>query len=187
MGGHSLNEKPPTLNTSPHFFLFFLYVSVISSEFGVPAFPNRRTIEYWLEDGHTSEAEKQKLRYSQSKSMQQHNKAGSHERRFAVLMSENFRHTSDFDEHIYNTQLLQYVTIRLLPVRAVHKPPRIHRSEALGYAYRVWRREWRGEGREYVRDVFHFDYIDMLNLVVQLLLSFRLRAPSFGSSMTVGQ
>ena len=78
-----------------------------SSEFGIPAFPSRHTIEYWLEDGQTSEDEKQRLRYAQSKSMQQHNKAGSHERRFAVLMSENFRYTSDLDEHIYNTQLLQ--------------------------------------------------------------------------------
>ncbi|KAF8309073.1 glycoside hydrolase [Clavulina sp. PMI_390] len=99
------------------------------SEFGIPSFPDRRTIEYWLEDGQTSDEEKQKLRYAQSKSMQQHNKAGSHERRFAILMSENFRFTADLDEHIYNTQLLQ--------------------SEALGFAYRSWRREWRGPGREY--------------------------------------
>jgi beta-mannosidase len=30
--------------------------------------------------------------------MQQHNKAGSHERRFAVLMNENFRITEDFEK-----------------------------------------------------------------------------------------
>lgn len=26
-------------------------------------------------------------------------------------------------------------------------------SEAVSYAYRVWRREWRGKGKEYVRVV----------------------------------
>ena len=51
--------------------------------------PDMRTIEYWL-DGDDKE------RYAQSKLMAQHNKAGSHERRFAVLMNEMFRLTGDF-------------------------------------------------------------------------------------------
>ena len=62
----------------------------------MPAMPNRRTIEYWLDDKVATEEEKQKMRFSQSKSMQQHNKAGSHERRFAIGINENFKVTSEF-------------------------------------------------------------------------------------------
>ena len=61
------------------------------SEFGLPCLPDRRTVDYWL-DQDDSQA------YPQSKSMQQHNKAGSYERRFAGLMNENFRLTGDLDE-----------------------------------------------------------------------------------------
>ncbi|TDL19227.1 glycoside hydrolase [Rickenella mellea] len=92
------------------------------SEFGMPSMPDLRTIDYWL-DGDT------KQRFSQSKLMAQHNKAGSHERRFAVVMNENFRLTEDFEKHAYYTQVLQ--------------------SEAMGHAYRSWRREWKGDGKRF--------------------------------------
>ncbi|KAI9068740.1 glycoside hydrolase family 2 protein [Trametes sanguinea] len=92
------------------------------SEFGVPSFPDVRTVDYWLA-GDTKE------RWAQSKLMSQHNRAGNHERRFAIVMNENFRLTGDLETHIYNTQIMQ--------------------SEAVGLAYRSWRREWRGKGREY--------------------------------------
>lgn len=52
--------------------------------------PDIRTVDYWL-DGNTKD------RWAQSPSMQQHNKAGSHERRFAIVMNENFRLTSDLE------------------------------------------------------------------------------------------
>jgi beta-mannosidase len=61
------------------------------SEFGLPSFPDRRTVDLWL-DGDASQA------YPQSKLMQQHNKAGSYERRFATVMNENFRLTGDLTE-----------------------------------------------------------------------------------------
>lgn len=96
------------------------------SEFGIPAFPDIRTVDYWL-GGDTTQ------RYSQSKTNAQHDKAGAHERRFAVLMNENFRITSDFESHVYLTQLLQ--------------------SEGIGQAYRVWRRQWKGEGKQYTAGV----------------------------------
>ncbi|KAJ2991075.1 hypothetical protein NUW54_g8292 [Trametes sanguinea] len=92
------------------------------SEFGVPSFPDVRTVDYWLA-GDTNE------RWAQSKLMSQHNRAGNHERRFAIVMNENFRLTGDLETHIYNTQIMQ--------------------SEAVGLAYRSWRREWRGKSREY--------------------------------------
>lgn len=56
--------------------------------------PDIRTVDYWL-DGNLKD------RYAQSKSMMQHNKAGGHERRFAVLMNENFRITSDLERCVF--------------------------------------------------------------------------------------
>ncbi|EIW81506.1 glycoside hydrolase family 2 protein [Coniophora puteana RWD-64-598 SS2] len=95
------------------------------SEFGVPSFPCMRTIEYWLDSADVPKSQ----RYAQSKAMAQHCKAGSYERRFAVLMNELLRLTGDLETHVYNTQLLQ--------------------SEAMGFAYREWRRAWRGPGKQY--------------------------------------
>ncbi|KIJ38893.1 glycoside hydrolase family 2 protein [Sphaerobolus stellatus SS14] len=93
------------------------------SEFGLPAFPAMSTINHWMQGA------PEKQWYAQSKMMLQHNKAGQHERRFAVLMNDNFRVTGDFESHVYLTQLMQ--------------------SEGVGFAYRSWRREWRGKGKEY--------------------------------------
>ncbi|GJJ14878.1 hypothetical protein Clacol_009147 [Clathrus columnatus] len=93
------------------------------SEFGIPSFPDWKTIKYWMADADENQW------YSQSKLMVQHDKAGSHERRFAILMNENFRITSDFEKYVYLTWLMQ--------------------SEGVGHAYRSWRREWRGEGKEF--------------------------------------
>ncbi|KAI5121343.1 hypothetical protein M0805_000651 [Coniferiporia weirii] len=93
------------------------------SEFGMPAMPDMRTVNFWLKDAPASE------RYAQSKIMAQHNKAGSHERRFAFNMGDNFKFTSDLETHVYNTQILQ--------------------SDALSHAYRSWRRDWRGPGKQF--------------------------------------
>ena len=60
------------------------------SEFGIPSFPDLRTVDYWL-------AGDTKDRWAQSKSMAQHDRAGGHERRFAILMNENFKLTGDFE------------------------------------------------------------------------------------------
>lgn len=50
-----------------------------------------RTVKYWLGDSD------EKQHYAQSKLMAQHNKAGSHERRFAICMNDNFRLTADLE------------------------------------------------------------------------------------------
>ncbi|KAG8767471.1 hypothetical protein FRC12_006222 [Ceratobasidium sp. 428] len=97
------------------------------SEFGIPCLPNIRTIDYWLKDTDPSQ------RRVQSKAMQQHNKAGAHERRLAICMNENFHITSDLETYVYLTQLMQ--------------------SEAVSSAYRTWRREWKGEGKQYCAGV----------------------------------
>jgi hypothetical protein len=50
------------------------------------------------------------------------------ERRLELYLMENFRHAFDMESYIYYTQAMQ--------------------AECLAAAYRLWRREWRGRGRE---------------------------------------
>jgi hypothetical protein len=60
-----------------------------TSEFGVPALPCVKTVDTCFPP---DEPEEQKLNHHlQSKALQQLNKAGSHEGRFAALMNENFK------------------------------------------------------------------------------------------------
>ncbi|PIL34860.1 hypothetical protein GSI_02647 [Ganoderma sinense ZZ0214-1] len=119
------------------------------SEFGIPSFPNIKTVDYWL-DGNTKD------RWAQSKAMAQHDRAGSHERRFAIVMNENFRLTSDLETHIYNSQLMQ--------------------SEAVSLAYRTWRREWRGKGKQYTAGVLVWQMNDCWPVVSWAIADFFLRA-----------
>lgn len=93
------------------------------SEFGMLAYPHRSTIDKCISDPTE--------RYPQSITMDSHCKATGFERRLALYVMENIKVESmDLDSWIYATQLMQ--------------------SECLAYAYRCWRREWRGEGKEYV-------------------------------------
>ncbi|KAM5541197.1 hypothetical protein V8D89_005126 [Ganoderma adspersum] len=117
------------------------------SEFGIPSFPDIKTVDYWL-DGNTKD------RWAQSKAMAQHDRAGSHERRFAIVMNENFRLTSDLETHIYNSQLMQ--------------------SEAVSLAYR--RREWRGKGKQYTAGVLVWQMNDCWPVVSWAIADFFLRA-----------
>ncbi|KAH0606595.1 uncharacterized protein H6S33_003429 [Morchella sextelata] len=93
------------------------------SEFGMEAFPDIRTIDAYLPEGSGE-------RYPQSSTIDFHNKADGHERRLALYLVENFRYTfSPLEQYVYATQLMQ--------------------SECLSTAYRLWRRDWKGPGREY--------------------------------------
>lgn len=95
------------------------------SEFGMEAFPNHRTIDSFLPRG-----SKDSERYPQSSTMDFHNKAAGHERRIATYLTENLQYTfKPFEQYIYATQLLQ--------------------AECLGAAYRLFRRQWKGPGKEY--------------------------------------
>ena len=95
------------------------------SEFGMEAYPNMRTVDKCLVGG-----EKDIDRYPQSSTIEFHNKAAGHERRLALYLAENIRYTLEpFEQYVYCTQLLQ--------------------AEALGTAYRLWKRQWQGPGREY--------------------------------------
>ncbi|KAI1789937.1 glycoside hydrolase [Ganoderma leucocontextum] len=119
------------------------------SEFGIPAFPDIKTVDYWL-DGSTKD------RWAQSKAMAQHDRAGSHERRFAIVMNENLRLTGDLETHIYNSQLMQ--------------------SEAISLAYRTWRREWRGKGKQYTAGVLVWQMNDCWPVISWAIADFFLRA-----------
>ncbi|EMD40849.1 glycoside hydrolase family 2 protein [Gelatoporia subvermispora B] len=92
------------------------------SEFGMEGYPNIRTVDYWLGD---DKAE----RYPQSRTMNNHNKADGFERRLELYLVENFKHSFDLESYVYYTQIMQ--------------------AETLASAYRLWRRNWKGPGREY--------------------------------------
>lgn len=95
------------------------------SEFGMEAFPSIHTIDSYLPLGSEDPD-----RYPQSSTVDFHNKAVGHERRLATYLTENFQFTfKPFEQYIYATQLLQ--------------------AEALGTAYRLFRRQWKGPGKEY--------------------------------------
>jgi len=92
------------------------------SEFGMQGYPDIRTVDYWL-GGDKAE------RYPQSRIMNNHNKADGFERRLELYLVENFKHAFDIESYVYYTQIMQ--------------------AETLASAYRLWRRNWKGKGKEY--------------------------------------
>ncbi|KAM3471234.1 hypothetical protein MY8738_009419 [Beauveria namnaoensis] len=95
------------------------------SEFGMEAFPSVKTIDAYLPQGKNDPD-----RYPQSSTIDFHNKAAGHERRLALYLVENMRYGPDpLEQYVYSTQLMQ--------------------AECLASAYRLWKREWKGPGREY--------------------------------------
>lgn len=95
------------------------------SEFGMEGFPNIKTIDSYLPDG-----KQDPDRYPQSSTVDFHNKADGHERRIALYLVENMQYQfKPFERFVYCTQLMQ--------------------AECLASAYRLWKRQWKGPGREY--------------------------------------
>ncbi|KAJ9150409.1 Beta-mannosidase B 2 [Pleurostoma richardsiae] len=95
------------------------------SEFGMEAFPSVKTIDAYLPKGKVDPD-----RYPQSSTIDFHNKADGHERRIALYLVENMRYAPDpLEQFVYCTQLMQ--------------------AECLASAYRLWKRQWKGPGREY--------------------------------------
>ncbi|KAI1138178.1 glycoside hydrolase family 2 protein [Hypoxylon sp. FL0543] len=95
------------------------------SEFGMEAFPSVKTIDAFLPLGKDDPD-----RYPQSSTVDFHNKADGHERRIALYLVENMRYAPDpLEQFVYCTQLMQ--------------------AECLASAYRLWKRQWKGPGREY--------------------------------------
>lgn len=88
------------------------------------ALPSIRTVDAWLPGGRAD-----RDRHAQSATVDWHNKAAGHARRITLYLADNFRYATEPLEHfVYCTQLMQ--------------------AECLGAAFRLWRREWRGPGRE---------------------------------------
>lgn len=95
------------------------------SEFGMEGFASIKTIESYLPRG-----SKDPDRYPQSSTVDFHNKADGHERRIALYLVENIQYKFEpFEQYIHCTQLIQ--------------------AECLVSAYRLWKRQWKGPGREY--------------------------------------
>lgn len=89
------------------------------SEFGMQAAPDLRTI---------AEFAPPEERYALSRTLEWHNKAPDGPRRLAVYLSDTLPVADDLASYVYATQLVQ--------------------AEALGAAYRGWRRRWGGaDGR----------------------------------------
>lgn len=94
------------------------YAGRFVSEFGMQSCPAPETIASVLPP---------EERYSQSRTMDYHNKASDGPRRLAVYLNDTLRVDDTIEDYIYATQFVQ--------------------SEALAGAYRGWRRRWSGPGQ----------------------------------------
>lgn len=89
------------------------------------AFPSKCTVDSYLLKGKDDPE-----RYVQASTVDFHNKAVGHERRLATYLVENIPYShKTFEGYIYFTQLMQ--------------------AECLATAFRLWKRQWKGRGREY--------------------------------------
>ncbi|KAJ3332531.1 hypothetical protein HDU76_013907 [Blyttiomyces sp. JEL0837] len=94
------------------------------SEFGMQGFPCMKTVKQFYNPG-TSLS----VIHPLDRIVDHHNKATGFARRIAGYVFENLRFSMKIDDFVYATQLMQ--------------------AEAMTYAYRSWRREWR-KGSELV-------------------------------------
>ncbi|KXN85061.1 putative beta-mannosidase B [Leucoagaricus sp. SymC.cos] len=119
------------------------------SEFGIPSFPSTHTIRHWMGD-----AEKGQW-YAQSPLIAQHVRAGSFDRRFAIVMNENFRVAEDLETHAFRTQVMQ--------------------AEGVGFAYRSWKQGWAGERKEYTGGVLVWQLNDCWPVVSWAIIDYFMR------------
>jgi beta-mannosidase len=116
------------------------------SEFGMQAAPDRATIESFAPP---------EERYAQSRTLEWHNKAPDGPRRLAVYLSDTLRVGDDLESYIYATQLVQ--------------------AEALGAAYRGWRRRWSGPGRYAVAGALVWQLNDCWPVTSWAIIDYALR------------
>ena len=64
-------------------------------------------------------------------------------------MNENFRQTADLETYV-RWKVSNVFWPHLDLVSYIYQQ-QLMQSEALGLAYRMWRREWRGQGEQFVR------------------------------------
>jgi beta-mannosidase len=75
-----------------------------------------------------------------------HNKATGFERRLELYLTENFKHAFDMERFGNDFWSISGVSQVL---RSYVYYTQIMQAEALAAAYRMWRRNWAGPGREY--------------------------------------
>lgn len=117
------------------------------SEFGMQSCPALATLEGCLPPDQ---------RYPQSRAMEFHNKAADGPRRLAVYLNDTLRADDRLDAYVYATQLMQ--------------------AEALGHAYRVWRRRWAGPGRYAVAGALVWQINDCWPVTSWAIVDYELRA-----------
>ncbi|WWC85605.1 uncharacterized protein L201_000469 [Kwoniella dendrophila CBS 6074] len=122
------------------------------SEFGMQGYPDRQTVDQWSDD-------KTQL-FPQSRISVNHNKADGFERRLELYLMENFRHGFDMPSYIYYTQMIQ--------------------AECLAAAYRLWRRNFKGRGKEYTSGALVWQINDCWPCVSWAIADYYLRPkPAF--------
>ena len=93
------------------------------AEFGMQGFPSIDTIDSFLLGRENPD------RYALSSTLDFHNKAAGQARRIAMYMNENIRYNFEpLEDYVYYTQLMQ--------------------AECVSTAYRSFKRNWKGPGRE---------------------------------------
>ncbi|KKZ65862.1 beta-mannosidase [[Emmonsia] crescens] len=121
------------------------------SEFGLQGFPDMRTIDGYLPGGKADPD-----RYPQSSTVDFHNKAAGHERRIALYLAENIQYNLEpFEQYVYGTQLIQ--------------------AECLASAYRLWKRQWKGPGREYCAGILVWQMNDCWPVTSWAIVDYHLR------------
>ncbi|KAK2804424.1 Beta-mannosidase B [Onygenales sp. PD_10] len=121
------------------------------SEFGMQAFPDIKTIDGYLAGGKNDPD-----RYPQSSTVDFHNKAEGHERRIALYLVENMQYKFEpFEQYVYCTQLMQ--------------------AECLASAYRLWKRQWKGPGREYCAGALVWQINDCWPVTSWAIVDYHLR------------
>lgn len=121
------------------------------SEFGMEGFPSIKTIDSYLQNG-KEDAD----RYPQSSTIDFHNKALGHERRLALYLVENMQYKFEpLEQFIYCTQLMQ--------------------AECLASAYRLWKRKWKGPGREYCAGALVWQMNDCWPVTSWAIVDYNLR------------
>jgi beta-mannosidase len=116
------------------------------SEFGMQALPERAMIESFAPPAE---------RYAESRTLEHHNKAADGPRRLAVNQSDTTPAPADLDGYIYASQLVQ--------------------AEALGAAYRGWRRRWAGHGHQAVAGALVWQLNDCWPVTSWAIVDYALR------------
>ncbi|EHA54255.1 beta-mannosidase [Pyricularia oryzae 70-15] len=159
--GDGVNTRDPTVGdihqwnvwhgTQEKYQNFDKLVGRFVSEFGMEAFPSVKTIDAYLPLGKNDPD-----RYPQSSTVDFHNKAEGHERRIALYLVENMRYAPDpLEQFVYSTQLMQ--------------------AECLASAYRLWKRQWKGPGREYCAGALVWQINDCWPVTSWSIVDFYLR------------